>query len=113
MSGGASLLFFPGSADLWCPRAVANVGAHGRGYVAVWGAIYELADDEESGAIRPGQLMPITRLDQVLGNDPFITLQIVHFVKTAVALAVPFAPELAAGWDFDCYLRAWADFRRS
>ncbi|MEO7727005.1 MAG: FkbM family methyltransferase [Burkholderiales bacterium] len=108
--GAAEWIFFLDADDIMCPQAFANVGAHVGSYDAVWGAIYELADDEESGAIRAGQLMPITRLDQVLGNDPFITLQIGHFVKTAVALAVPFAPELDAGEDFDYYLRVWSQF---
>jgi FkbM family methyltransferase len=108
---GAGWIFFLDADDIMCPYAFANATPHLDRYDAVWGAIYELADDEEAGVIRAGQLLPITRIDQLLGNDPFITLQIGHFVKTAVALATPFAPQLNAGEDFDYYLRVWSQFK--
>ena len=83
--------------DILCPRRFCKRGRLPRRYDAVWGGIYELADDEETGVPRPGQVLRITRIDQLLANDPFITLQIGHFVKTAAALATPFDPQLDAG----------------
>lgn len=107
---GADWIFFLDADDILCPHAFANAGGCLDRYDAVWGGIYELAADEESGVIRPGQLLQITRIDQLLANDPFITLQIGHFVKTAAALATPFDQQLDAGEDFDYYLRLWSKF---
>ncbi len=108
---GAEWIFFLDADDVLCPHAFANVARDLPGHDAVWGAIYELAGDEENGVYRPGQLLPITRIDQLLANDPFITLQIGHFVKTELALATPFDPQLDAGEDFDYYLRMWSQYR--
>ena len=107
---GAEWIFFLDADDILCPRAFANVTQQLARYDAVWGGTYELAADEEHGVIRPGQLLHITRIDQLLANDPFNTLQIGHFVKTAAALATPFDPRLDAGEDIDYYLRLWTKF---
>jgi FkbM family methyltransferase len=107
---GADWIFFLDADDVLCPRAFANVARDLDRYDAIWGAIHELAADEDSGVPRPGQLLEITRIDQLLANDPFITLQIGHFVKTELALATPFDPELNAGEDFDYYLRLWSKY---
>ncbi len=107
---GAEWIFFLDADDILYPGVFANVTNHLAHYDAVWGGIYELADNEESGVIRPGQLLRISRIGQLLANDPFITLQIGHFVKTAAALATPFDPALDAGEDFDYYLRLWSKF---
>ena len=108
---GAEWIFFLDADDVLCPQAFANVVRDLPGHDAIWGAIYELADDEESGVYRTGQLLPITRIDQLLANDPFITLQIGHFARTELALATPFDPRLDAGEDFDYYLRMWSQYR--
>ena len=91
-----------------CRDAFANVAGNLPGYDAIWGAIYALTVDETGGVPRPGQLQEIARIEQILANDPSNTLQIGHFVKTAVALASPFDPALSAGADFDYYLRMWS-----
>jgi FkbM family methyltransferase len=109
-AAGAEWIFFLDADDVLCPDAFANVARDLQRYDAIWGAIHELAEDEEHGILRPGQLLEITRIDQLLANDPFITLQIGHFVKTDVALATPFDPGLDAGEDFDYYLRLWSKY---
>lgn len=107
---GAEWIFFLDADDILCPRAFEYAAPHLARFDAVWGAIYELGDDEESGVLRPGQVLAITRIDELLSNDPFITVQIGHFVKTSVALATPFDTRLDAGEDFDYYLRVWSRF---
>ncbi len=107
---GADWIFFLDADDVLCPYAFANVARDLHRFDAIWGAIHELAADEDNGVLRPGQLLEITRIDQLLANDPFITLQIGHFVKTGVALATPFDPALDAGEDFDYYLRLWSKY---
>ena len=101
---GADWVFFLDADDVLCPDVFANVAQDLHRYDAIWGAIHELADDEDSGVLRAGQLLHISGIEQLLANDPFITLQIGHFVKTEVALATPFNPALDAGEDFEYYL---------
>jgi FkbM family methyltransferase len=108
---GADWIFFLDADDVMCPHAFANSASYLDHYDAVWGAIYELAADDETGVVRSGQVLPITRITQLLANDPFITLQIGHFVKTAAALATPFDPQLDAGEDFDYYMRLWSRYK--
>jgi FkbM family methyltransferase len=107
----ADWIFFLDACDALCPDAFLNV-THALGrYDAIWGAMHELADNDENGILRPGQLLEILTIDQLLANDPLNTLQIGHFVKTGVALAVPFNPALDAGGDFDYYLRIWSQYK--
>ena len=107
---GADWVFFLDADDILDARAFASVAPYVDRHDAVWGAICELAEDEESGVVRPGQLLEMSSLEQLLANDPWITLQIGHFVKTQAALATPFDPRLNSGEDFDYYLRLWSRF---
>ncbi len=108
---GADWVFFLDADDIADPRAFASVAPYIDGHDAVWGAIYELADDEEGGVMRPGQVTQMSTLDQLLANDPWITLQMGHFVKTDVALKTPFDRQMNSGEDFDYYLRVWSKYR--
>ena len=108
---GAEWIFFLDARDVLDVGAFANVAASLQGYDAIWGAIHELDADESRGVLRPGQLLEISRIDEVLANAPFNTLQIGHFVKTAVALATPFDPARGAAAEFDYYLRLWSQYR--
>jgi len=108
---GAEWIFFLDAKDVLDIGAFANVAASLQGYDAIWGAIHELDDDESRGVLRPGQLLEITRIDDVLANAPFNTLQIGHFVKTAVAMATPFDPARGAAAEFDYFLRLWSKYR--
>lgn len=107
---GADWVFFLDADDVLAPQAFANVAPHVAGRDAVWGAIYELAEDEEHGIPRAGQLTNIAGIDDLLANDPWITLQIGHFVKTDIALATPFDTRLDCGEDVDYYLRLWSKY---
>jgi FkbM family methyltransferase len=106
----ADWIFFLDADDLMHPGAFAVAARYIQRYDAVWGAISELTEDEEGGILRQGQLMEMSSFPQLLANDPAGTLQIGHFVKSAIALATPFNPDLDAGEDFDYYLRVWAKF---
>ena len=107
---GADWIFFLDADDVLAPRTFAAAGPYIRQYDAVWGAIAELASDEESGVLRSGQVTELVNFSQLLANDPWITLQIGHFVKIGIATLVPFNPDLDAGEDFDYYLRVWSRF---
>jgi FkbM family methyltransferase len=108
---GAEWIYFLDARDVLDRNAFTHVAASLRNHDAVWGAICELDARETSGVLRAGQLFAITGIAEVLSNDPDTTLQIGHFVKTAVASATPFDPSLGAGAEFDYFLRLWSKFR--
>ena len=108
LAAGADWIFFLDADDIMDANAFAAATPYLAGHDAVWGAIAELADDEESGVLREEQLPEIRGIEPLLSCDPYGLLQIGHFVKTAVALAHPFDTALDAGEDFDYYLRVWA-----
>jgi FkbM family methyltransferase len=61
--------------------------------------------------LRLPQILSIDRIESLLVFDPFLTLQMGHFVRATAALATPFNRELDAGEDFDYYVRLWQHFR--
>lgn len=79
---------------------------------ALWGLICEAQfGDLMSARLRQNQVRKMSQLDQLLGNDPFLTLQMGHFVRTQVASAVPFDEMMDTGEDFRYYRRVWSQFR--
>jgi len=107
-AAGVDWIFFLDADDILCADAFAAASPYLAQYEAVWGAIAELAPDEETGILREGQLAEINGIEQLLSCDAYALLQLGHFVKTSVALANPFDTALNAGEDFDYYLRVWA-----
>ncbi len=110
-AAGADWIFFLDADDIMNAGAFAAATPALAKYDAVWGAIAELAPDEESGILRAEQLAEIHGIEQLLSCDPYGLLQMGHFVKTPVALANPFDTALDAGEDFDYYLRVWAKYK--
>ena len=107
----AEWIFFLDADDLMERGAFGVMRGYHSDHDAVWGLICELNQDEESFTVREGQLSSIERFEQVLVNDPTLTLQMGHFVRTSIAAATPFNVALNCGEDFDYYLRLWAQFR--
>lgn len=110
-SRGADWVFFLDADDLMAKGAFGVMADYHADHDAVWGLICELSQDEESYRARQGQLPSIEHIEQVLVNDPTLTLQMGHFVRTSVAAATPFDVTLDCGEDFDYYLRLWSRFR--
>lgn len=108
---GAEWVFFLDADDLMAPEAFRVMTDYHADHDALWGLICELGQDEESYSVRQGQLPSIENIEQVLVNDPALTLQMGHFVRTSVAAATPFDVNLDCGEDFDYYLRLWSRFR--
>ena len=108
---GAEWLFFLDADDLMDAGAFGVMADFHADHDAVWGLICELNQDEETYTVRTGQLTSIERLEQLLINDPTLTLQMGHFVRTGVAAATPFDIAFNCGEDFDYYLRLWEQFR--
>jgi hypothetical protein len=66
---------------------------------------------ETTARERPKQLPFLYSMEDLLSCDPFVTLQMGHFVRTDVALATLFDESLDTGEDFDYYLRVWEKYR--
>jgi FkbM family methyltransferase len=61
--------------------------------------------------IRFPQALTLRSVDELLLLDPFMTLLMGHFVRTRVAIDLPFDEAMDAGEDFDYYIRAWQKYR--
>ncbi|WP_377807309.1 FkbM family methyltransferase [Azospirillum sp. A29] len=115
-SRGAEWLFFLDADDLMTPQAFQQMAPHTDRADAVWGLILESTDpqpgsDELTGRIRLPQLPRIETVADLLLHDPYVTLQMGHFIRTSVALANPFDETLDVGEDVDYYLRVWNSAR--
>jgi FkbM family methyltransferase len=53
----------------------------------------------------------MTGIAELLSYDPWLTVQMGHFVRTAAAAENPFDERLDCGEDFDYYLRLWSRYR--
>jgi len=103
----AEWLFFLDADDLMHPKALYYFGHEGKDYQAVWGTIIEM----RSGVYHERYQVPeIYSMAQLLSHDPYITLQMGHFVKREVALATPFNEKMDTGEDWDYYLRVWENY---
>lgn len=98
---GANWLFFLDADDFLDIRAFEK--AHApivHGFEAIWGSIWTTAGE------RKGQVWPETFEDYIWA-EPFLTLQIGHFVMSEVAICNPFDEGMNCGEDVDYYLRVW------
>ncbi|MBG6288060.1 FkbM family methyltransferase [Pseudomonas nitroreducens] len=108
---GADWIFFIDADELMAPTAFADVEHLLADHDAIWGAIYEANLATQQASRRANDVAPITTLEQVLINHPFLTLHNGHFVRQEVAEAHPFNTEMDCGEDFEYYLRVWRDAR--
>lgn len=108
---GADWLFFIDADELMAPQAFALAADYTEEQDAIWGAIFEADITTHEIKRREREISPITTLDQVLLNSPFLTLHNGHFVRLEAALAEPFNEDMDCGEDFEYYLRIWAGYR--
>lgn len=96
-------IFFLDADDMMAENAFVNMADY-LDYDAVWGSIIEIHDQ-----IRPraGQALKIETYDELVNTDPYLSIQMGHFVRRDVALENPFDEEMDCGEDFDYYLRVW------
>jgi tetratricopeptide (TPR) repeat protein/glycosyltransferase involved in cell wall biosynthesis len=106
----ADWIFFLDADDIMAPSAFEYVSEYLGRYDAVWGSIWTIERGELKASERPHQLPFLYSIDDLISYDPFVTLQIGHFVKTSVALSVLFNESLDIGEDFDYYLRVWENY---
>ena len=80
-------------------------------YDAIWGSIVEIISGSNQSTLRIPQILTIQNIKEILLFDPYITIQMGHFVRTEVAGKHPFNETMNTGEDFDYYLRVWSNSR--
>jgi glycosyltransferase involved in cell wall biosynthesis len=97
----ADWLFFLDADDLMHPEAFKYMDLS---FDAVWGKIVEY---KEGVLLERFQVPTITDIDTLLEVDPYLTIQMGHFVRAEIAKKEPFHEEMDAGEDWHYYLRIW------
>jgi FkbM family methyltransferase len=110
-SAGTDWIFFLDADDLMAAHAFRVVQEHLHNHDALWGEIYEADIPTQTANLRPNQITPITSLDQILTNDPYLTIQMGHFVNIKTATEFRFNESMNCGEDVDYYLRIWKEKR--
>lgn len=105
---GCDWLFFLDADDIMTPFAFEDVGKYTSEYDAIWGYICETQFNDASNIkLRENQLRPTAAISDILTTDPFLSIQMGHFVKTSVAVKVGFDESMDTGEDFKYYLSVW------
>jgi hypothetical protein len=109
---GCEWVFFLDADDYLVPDAFNSVADYIGDYDAIWGNICEApSHDINLVKLRDGQLTETTSIEEVICTDPFLTLQMGHFVTTSCALEVKFDERMNTGEDFKYYLQVWARYK--
>jgi hypothetical protein len=111
LAKGIDWIFFLDADDLMALDAFASVGHYIQDYDGVFGLIAESKIGSGYVTLRPKQLGPTTNIADILRHDPFLTLQMGHFVRTKAAAAILFDVNMDPGEDFKYYLDLWKQFR--
>ena len=107
----ADWIFFLDADDLMTPRAFSIFDEYADRFDAVWGLMAIKPPESADYHVRFPQALTLRSVDELLLLDPFMTLLMGHFVRTSVAVDLPFDETLDAGEDFDYYIRAWEKYR--
>lgn len=101
----ADWLFFLDADDILAPGAFESFTPYVE-YDGVWGTIVEIAGGEI--APRPGQMLRIESLEELKNIDPYLSIQMGHFIRREIAQKNLFDESMDCGEDFDYYARVWA-----
>ena len=105
---GVDWLFFLDADDFLAPQAFGAVAPYVGRFRAVWGQICEMSPGETVPKLREGQLGPTSDIVDILTHDPYLTIQMGHFVRTEAAADVMFDEGMDTGEDFKYYLGLWS-----
>lgn len=98
-------IFFLDADDLMHPDAFLSLPSGS--FSAVFGNIMEY---DKGLAHWRYQVPEIKSYQELISYDPYITLQMGHFVRTEVAKKLRFNEEMDTGEDWDYYLRLWKSY---
>lgn len=105
-------IFFLDADDLLNFHAFEEVAPLLSEYDAIWGQICETTVENFGTAhLRAGQKTEIRDFEDLLQTDPFHALQMGHFVRTPIAMALGFDESMDAGEDYKYYYSLWSEFR--
>jgi FkbM family methyltransferase len=104
-------LFFLDADDLLFVNAFDLIKPYVNEYDAIWGTIVELLPNSNQATLRIPQILTLSNIKELLLFDPYITLQMGHFVRTEVAAKNAFNESMNTGEDFDYYLRVWRHYK--
>jgi glycosyltransferase involved in cell wall biosynthesis len=107
---GAQWLFFLDSDDVIDQKALIRAEPLLPRVDALWGLIASF-DGESSPRNREFQLPFINEFTLLLAGEPYLTLQIGHFVRCEVAAEICFDESLNCGEDFKFYYALWSAHR--
>lgn len=111
-AGGFDWLFFLDADDLLLPQAFRSLQEAMTRHPdadAIWGQIVEQVG-KSAPLVRPGQEYP-KDLAELVGADPFRSLQVGYFVKAEVQARHLWREDMDAGEDFAMYLDLWRSER--
>jgi len=108
-SANIEWLYFLDADDLLFTNTFDLVKSYVKEYDAIWGNIVEVLPGANQITLRP-QMATIHNIKELLLFDPFMTLQMGHFVRTEVASENSFNESMITGEDFDYYLRIWSQY---
>jgi FkbM family methyltransferase len=112
LARGIDWLFFLDADDLMAPHAFASVVRYINESDAIFGLIAEAKFGGENDVkLRANQLGATETISDILFFDPFLTLQMGHFVRTDVAAKIRFDADMDTGEDFKYYLELWKQAR--
>jgi hypothetical protein len=104
-------IFFLDADDLMAPDAFRCLSRYIDDYDGIFGLIAELQFGSTKATLRNGQLGASTAIADILQYDPFLTLQMGHFVRTKAAASIRFDESMDTGEDFKYYLSLWKQHR--
>jgi len=104
-------LFFLDADDLMAPNSFEIASLVNNEYDAIWGRICSFDHLTNEVEERSGQLSETSDINDIIFNDPYLTLQMGHYVKTSVAYDNLFNEKMNCGEDFDYYLRIWRKYK--
>jgi FkbM family methyltransferase len=112
LAHGYDWIFFLDADDLMWGQAFQQAAPYVAQKDAIFGLIAEMVpENEENILLRANQLRSSESLADILRMDPFLTLQMGHFVRASAAATVRFDPAMNTGEDFQYYLELWRQFR--
>ena len=104
----ADWLFFLDADDLMDPDALEAFSYALDDEDAVFGQICELKD----GCVHPRYQVPIIHSKkELIAFDPYMTLQMGHFVRREVFNEIQFDESMDVGEDWDYYLKLWDKYK--
>lgn len=105
-------IFFIDADDVMTKFAFEDAAPNFEKYDAFWGMICSAPHNQnQQMMLRPNQLAPTELITDLLNFDPYLSIQMGHFVKTSCAESVGFDESMDAGEDFKYYLSLWSQYK--